>query len=152
MGKKRVTQTEADGRQRILAAAAETFARVGFDGARIDEIAERAGVNKAMLYYHVGDKEGLYTAVLTETFDRGFVSINAATAGAKTPGEKLQAIINAIARFGSENPVFIPIMLREIATGGEHLPDAMLIRMAGIFRLVGEALREGMETGVFRQK
>ena len=150
--KKKAVQTEADGRQRILVAAAETFARVGFEGARIDDIAERAGVNKAMLYYHVGDKAGLYTAVLTETFDRGFLSINTAIAGAETPGDKLQAIINAFARFGSENPVFIPIMLREIATGGEHLPDAMLIRMAGIFRLVGEALREGMETGVFRKK
>ena len=150
--RKKVKAPEPDGRQRILMAAAETFARVGFDGARIDDIAERAGVNKAMLYYHVGDKESLYTTVLTETFDRGFVTIDAATAGSLSPSEKLRSIIDAFARFGSENPVFIPIVLREIASGGEHLPDAMVIRMAGIFRLVSEALREGMDSGVFRAK
>ena len=150
--RKKTAAPEGDGRQRILAAAAETFASVGFDGARIDDIAERARVNKAMLYYHVGDKESLYTAVLTETFDRGFSTIDAATAGSMSPADKLQAIVNAFARFGSENPVFIPIVLREIASGGVHLPDAMIIRMAGIFRLVSDVLREGMESGVFRTK
>ncbi|HSN67988.1 MAG TPA: helix-turn-helix domain-containing protein, partial [Thermoanaerobaculia bacterium] len=41
-------------RDQILTAAAAVFAEVGYAGARVDEIAERAGVNKAMLYYHVG--------------------------------------------------------------------------------------------------
>ena len=58
---------ESDARERILAAAAEVFASVGFGGARIDDIAERAGINKAMLYYHVGDKERLYATVLINT-------------------------------------------------------------------------------------
>jgi TetR/AcrR family transcriptional regulator len=150
--KRKTLLAEPDPRKRILTAAAETFARVGFEGARIDDIAERAGVNKAMLYYHVGDKESLYTVVLTETFDRGFLTIDAASASAMSPGDKLQSIVNAFARFGSENPVFIPIVLREIASGGEHLPDAMVVRMAGIFRLVAETLHEGMEAGVFRKK
>ncbi|MFN2441829.1 MAG: TetR/AcrR family transcriptional regulator, partial [Thermoanaerobaculia bacterium] len=39
-------------RERILAAAGDIFARSGYDGARVDEIATRAGVNKAMVYYH----------------------------------------------------------------------------------------------------
>ena len=55
-----------DPRSRILAAAAEVFAEKGFDGAGVDEIARRAGVNKAMLYYHVGDKAALYGAVTIE--------------------------------------------------------------------------------------
>ena len=42
---------------RILAAAKEVFAEVGFAGARVDEIARRADVNKASLYYHIGDKK-----------------------------------------------------------------------------------------------
>jgi TetR/AcrR family transcriptional regulator len=37
---------------RILDAAMEVFAEVGYEGARVDEIAKRAGVNKAMIYYH----------------------------------------------------------------------------------------------------
>ena len=53
----------AGGRDRILDAATEVFAEKGFGETRVDEIAARAGVNKAMLYYHVGGEEALYAAV-----------------------------------------------------------------------------------------
>ena len=57
------------GRDAVLAAAAKVFAEKGFGGARVDEIAARAGVNKAMLYYHVGSKEELYAAVVARVLD-----------------------------------------------------------------------------------
>jgi TetR/AcrR family transcriptional regulator len=143
-------EAEADARQRILAAAAEVFATSGFAGARIDEIAERAGINKAMLYYHVGDKERLYAAVLIETIERGLSSLRAAVEQAAAPSDKLQAILETIAAFGASNPVFVPIMLREIASGGRTLPDEMLLRMAAIFRIVAEVLAQGVAQGTFR--
>ena len=49
---------------RILAAAAVEFAARGYAGARVDRIARRARVNKAMLYYHFRSKQGLYRALL----------------------------------------------------------------------------------------
>ena len=55
-------------RERILEAAAEEFGRAGFSGAKVDAIARRAGVNKAGLYYHLGNKEKLYEAVLLHLF------------------------------------------------------------------------------------
>src|SRR5215470_668004 len=53
-----------DSKERILSCAEEVFARKGFAGARTHEIAERAGVNKAMIYYYFGSKEKLLRAVL----------------------------------------------------------------------------------------
>ena len=151
MPKKKPAPIEADARERILSAAGRIFAESGFAGARIDDIAERAGINKAMLYYHVGDKERLYTAVLTGTVERGLSSLGEAAATGATPSEKLQHILDAIANFGTSNPTFIPIMLREIASGGQTLPDEMLARMGAIFRIVAEVLAEGMSKGVFRK-
>ena len=55
-------------RAAILKAALEEFAHEGVTGARTDEIARRAGVNKALLYYYFKDKEGLYTAALDQVF------------------------------------------------------------------------------------
>jgi AcrR family transcriptional regulator len=52
--------------QRILDVAIREFARKGLAGARVDEIARRAGVNKQLLYYYFKNKEGLYNAVLAE--------------------------------------------------------------------------------------
>jgi AcrR family transcriptional regulator len=52
----------------ILKAALEEFSHEGATGARTDEIARRAGVNKALLYYYFKDKEGLYAAALEQVF------------------------------------------------------------------------------------
>lgn len=145
-----VTAPDRDTRARILSAAGEVFAQIGFSGARVDDIAVRAGVNKAMLYYHVGDKEHLYEVVLTETFERGLGSLREATEKFDFPSEKLQAILDVVASFGINNPNFVPIMVREIASGGATLPDEMLLRMASVFRVVAEVLAEGVSLGVFR--
>ncbi len=51
-------------REAILAAAEASFAEHGFDGARIDSIAEASGYNKALIFRYFGDKLGLYTEVL----------------------------------------------------------------------------------------
>ena len=53
-------------RERILDAAMSAFAAEGLRGARVDEIAAAAGVNKRMLYHHFGDKSGLFRTVLQE--------------------------------------------------------------------------------------
>ena len=55
-------------RAAILDAATREFTAKGLSGARVDAIAERAGVNKRMIYHYFGDKEGLYLAVLEETY------------------------------------------------------------------------------------
>jgi AcrR family transcriptional regulator len=141
---------EADARARILTAAAEVFSEIGFGGARVDEIAQRAGINKAMLYYHVGDKEQLYATVLISTIDGAYARLLAATEKAATPSEKLQGILDTFAELGATNPHLVPMMLREVASGGATLPDEMLLRMAQVFRAVAEVLAEGQAAGEFR--
>src|SRR3989442_16027841 len=61
-------------RAAILKAALEEFAHEGVTGARTDEIARSAGVNKALLYYYFKDKEGLYGSVLEQLIS-GLVSL-----------------------------------------------------------------------------
>src|SRR5690348_12945644 len=55
-------------RAAILAAATVEFTSRGLDGARVDAIAERSGVNKRMIYHYFGGKEGLYVEVLETTY------------------------------------------------------------------------------------
>ena len=54
----------------ILVAATEEFSQYGQAGARIDRIAKRAGVNKAMIYYHFHSKEKLYQSIIEQHLDK----------------------------------------------------------------------------------
>jgi TetR/AcrR family transcriptional regulator len=147
---KRPRKLAGDPHRRIVAAAGQIFAASGFEGARIDEIAERAGVNKAMLYYHVGDKDRLYAAVLLESIGRALSLLQSAARTGELPSERLQAILDTFAAFGTSNPWFIPIILREVAAGGRNLPDEMFARMGEVLHVVAAVLAEGVERGTFR--
>src|SRR3569623_2831782 len=62
-------QRDADRAQGIiLAAARDEFAECGLGGARMDRIAERAGLNKRLIYYYFEDKEKLFQAVLEQAY------------------------------------------------------------------------------------
>src|SRR5947209_12179251 len=61
----------------ILQGALEESAHEGVTGARTDEIARSAGVNKALLYYYFKDKEGLYASVLEQVISGLFSRVNA---------------------------------------------------------------------------
>ena len=54
-------------RKKLLTAARREFARSGLAGARVDEIADRAGVNKQLVYHYFGDKDALYLEVGTRS-------------------------------------------------------------------------------------
>src|SRR5580692_3845692 len=85
------TQTErADQtRARILEAAIRAFSENGLAGARTEQIAEAAGVNKALLYYYFQGKEALYAAAL-EAVAQGVVASSIATLeAAQSAGERL---------------------------------------------------------------
>src|SRR6266567_2851285 len=82
-------------RAAILKAALEEFAHEGVTGARTDEIARRAGVNKALLYYYFKDKGALYQAVLDEVFSGVRAAIHNALSQNLPPREKLASYVCA---------------------------------------------------------
>ncbi len=136
--------------RRILDAAAEIFAREGYAGARMDEIARVAQVNKAMLYYHVGDKTALYEQVLHSALQRNRAIIQDAIDHETTGERKLQALITTITELATTTPHLPRLMLRELACGGTEIPDAVVSDMAAIFTMLRTILADGQATERFR--
>lgn len=134
---------------RILAAAGDVFAENGFDAARVDEIARRAGVNKATLYYHIGNKETLYEKVILGVMSRVTDAVARDIQDAFLPEEKLRNYIKNVALSMDRNPWMPPIMLREMASGGRNLPEAVVAGMVRIFTILGGIIEEGVRQGVF---
>ena len=137
-------------RDRILDAASAVFAERGFEGARVDDIAARAGANKAMLYYHVGDKTALYSAVLLRNFGRVRVALDAALASGGTARQRLEAVITALTRMVQHHPDHPRMMLREIASGAASLEPEVLAAMLEVVGVVRALIAEGTAAGEFR--
>ena len=136
--------------ERILDAAAEVFAEEGFGGARVEAIAARAAVNKAMLYYHVGDKAELYAAVLARNLAALRATLAAAVDGTTTAADRLRAVIAALAALADRLPEHPRIMLREIAAGGANLPAAVAGQIAELLATVRGVLDDGVQGGQLR--
>src|SRR5262245_51071944 len=127
-------------RQRLLDIAVQEFAERGFAGAKVDRIARRARVNKAMLYYHFKSKAGLYLTILREQF----AALGEAVAAARVPGmpadEQLEHFIDAIAKEADARPHFPPIWLREIAEGGRHIDETVVVALRRVLETLAAIL------------
>ncbi len=134
---------------RILSTAAEIFAESGFEGARMDEIANRAGVNKATIYYHIGDKKALYAQVLHDVFGDMAARMMARIENAPTPEEKLKTYVRSIGQAMKQHPYLPPIMMREIASGGANFPEIVAADAATIIGCVEKILMDGHLGGAF---
>jgi AcrR family transcriptional regulator len=135
---------------RILSAAALEFAERGYAGARVDRIAGRAAVNKAMLYYHFKSKQHLYRTLLRDLFTRAAARLQAIAGSRAAPAVKIDRVIAAIAALVQEHPFFPAIMLREVAERGAHLDRATLLALGAVPRVVASIVEEGVAAGAFR--
>jgi len=143
-----MTQTTVD---MILDRTAEVFAEKGFDGARVDELARAAGVNKATLYYQIGDKEALYHAVLERAFRHTADEIETALHGSQDCEEQIRRFVTIFAETTGNIRYTAPILLREVASGGNNLPDEAVKQMGRILGAMSHALERGIKQGIFRQ-
>jgi AcrR family transcriptional regulator len=136
-------------RSALVEAAAELFSARGFDGVPIEDVAARAGVNKALISYHFRGKRGLYLAVLASVFSEMAARLEAVEADALGVRESLHRVLTAFADVRRERPYFPALFLREILSRG--LDPAVLphiVKVASVIRRVAE---RGMREGVFRR-
>ncbi len=137
-------------RHRVLLAAAAEFAAAGFDAARTDAIAARAGIDPVAIERLLGGKRNLYAAVLLDVLAQALATVGPAVATAPSPEGRLRAAVAGIAAVASENPHFSPLLLREIASGGASLPSSVVAHMQLLFRILTHVLSHGAAGGVFR--
>jgi TetR/AcrR family transcriptional regulator len=138
-------------RQALLMAGTRLFAERGYEGTPLSAIADRAGVNKAMVSYHFGGKRKLYLAIVTATFGDIVARAEELPTLRRTAPELLRQLIALIAETATRrNPHFPAMMLREVLAGGRHLGDETLgypLRVADVVRRIVE---RGMREGAFR--
>jgi TetR/AcrR family transcriptional regulator len=142
-------------RSAILKAALHEFASEGVAGARTDEIARAAHVNKALLYYYFKDKEALYGAVVDSIFYGLRDQLLSVLDSDLPPREKILKYVGAHFDYVASSPDFPRVVQQEMMRAGRskspHLKRIAQEYFVPIFTRLSEVFREGMESGEFRQ-
>ncbi|MBR0859107.1 TetR/AcrR family transcriptional regulator [Bradyrhizobium liaoningense] len=137
----------------MLAAALGEFARNGLDGARVDRIAQRAGVNKQALYYHFGSKKELFRATLASAYSNTMPVERFWVAPDLPPELAMRALIASLFEFFRRLEDEMAIIAHENRHRGKHLTPKIQEQIRGsvspIIQTVREILARGQREGVF---
>ena len=128
-------------RERILEAADTIFGEVGFDAATTREIAERAGVNKALIHYHFKSKQGLLACLLDRYYQKLGHALQEALAGEETLEARLARLVDSYIDFLRENRNFGRIVQREAAGSGGKNRERVRQNMVPLFELGRRAIQ-----------
>src|SRR3990172_2072969 len=137
--------------EKIKKAALKEFALYGFEGGRIDRIARKAGVNKAMIYYHFKSKESLYEFILSTMYNMIVQRVMNKIPKDKDPHEQLETIISEFIGFIKDlDQDFVKMMLREISSGGKYFKKLMVPKVIlPMLNIVQDIFAAGIKRGMF---
>lgn len=147
--------TERDNRIRkqnmaqIRSAATRLFARKGYDGTRMTEISELAGLPKANVYYYFGSKARLYAMVLRHLLDHWTTAIENLSAE-RDPLEAIQAYVRAKLDYSRLNPEESRVFANEVLGGLQRLSPEDLAFMQEVTRRHVAVLEGWMQAGRIR--
>ncbi|MCA0212467.1 MAG: TetR family transcriptional regulator [Proteobacteria bacterium] len=136
----------------ILAAARDEFAEYGLGGARMDRIAERAGLNKRLIYYYFEDKEKLFEAVL----EQAYLHIREAERALKLldlkPADAIRRLVEFTWNYYLDHPEFLTLLNSANLHKARHLQGSERVREMNspLIAMLGEILERGRKEGSFR--
>ncbi|MCY7305761.1 MAG: TetR family transcriptional regulator [Rhodoferax sp.] len=136
----------------ILEVAMAEFAEKGLDGGRIDAIAATTRTSKRMIYYYFGSKEGLYLAVLEESYRR----MRAIEADLRledlAPEDALRRLVGFTFDHHYGNQAYIRLVMSENIQRGSYLAQSKTIQQLNVpaIEAIQKLYERGLQQGVFR--
>src|SRR3954454_12756263 len=140
-------------RKKLLTAARREFASSGLAGARVDEIAARAGVNKQLLYHYFGDKDALYLAVLEWVYEEIRAHERKLNLEGLPPEQAIKKLIESSFDHLAAHPDFIMLLNDENRGGARHVRGSQKLEAmhSPLVSMVSKILADGVREGVFRK-
>jgi AcrR family transcriptional regulator len=135
-------------RRQILAAAVRVFARSGYHGSRVGDIAEEAGVAHGLLYHYFSSKEEVLQTVFRENWGELIARFRAVEEADEPAREKLEGIAKILLRTWRNDPDLVTVMVREVARS--QLLQGQVEEVREAFAIVQRVIEEGQAAGAFR--
>ena len=136
----------------ILDSARDEFAQRGLAGARMDSIAERAGLNKRLIYYYFGSKDDLFLAVLEGTYADIREAEQRLHLDEIDPVEAIRQLVSFTWHYYLEHPEFITLLNSENLHCAAHLKRSERIQEMNspLVQLLDTVLERGRRDKLFR--
>ena len=138
-------------RDKLMKAGEDLFSAHGFAGTTLDAIAEKAGVNKAMIRYYFGDKEGLYTATLEAIIDDVLDQLGKSVPAEGEPVDAIGDFIEVFADAIIARPSFSRMILRDYLDGDIMTREEPAKKLRNFMETTRRFYEAGRETGRFRE-
>jgi AcrR family transcriptional regulator len=138
---KKTNDSRPDRAQQILDAAAELLGESGYDGVSARDIAERAGVNKALVFYYWGSKPELFEKVLERYYGAHRQALDQAFRSEGTVMERMHHVLDAYLDFIEEHRIYPRLVQQQLTGGGPHT-DMVRRHLATFFEWITESLAE----------
>lgn len=130
----------------IYQAAVEVFAEYGFDQAKMDDIAQMAGVAKGTIYYHFSSKEELFTGLMNEGIQKLIDNTQYHIDLHESPVEQLKALTEAHLQFFVYNGKLAKLLLNEVF-GAKERQRQFRLKLRAYMQLIENVLLKGIEKG-----
>jgi TetR/AcrR family fatty acid metabolism transcriptional regulator len=136
-------------RRRILDAAVRVFARRGYHGSRVGDIASEAGVAHGLLYHYFASKDEVLETVFRENFGALLERFRAVEAADEPAPEKLEGIAKILLRTWRNDPDLVTVMVRDVARSAQLQAQVDEVREA--FAILQRVIEQGQADGAFRR-
>lgn len=134
-------------REDLLSVAQTVFAESGYAGARVDEIAKRAGIRRASLFHHFSSKEALYLEALAAVLGDLAALVSGAGDADRSFLERLDDLGDRVTLYLGRHPDAARLILRELVGGGPLRAGPAGAVVHATVRAVATLLEGGMDTG-----
>jgi AcrR family transcriptional regulator len=142
--------SRADKRELILDAAIKVFARSGYHGSRISDIAREAGIAYGLVYHYFKNKEEILRSIFEQRWS-GFLDALEGIAGQQSPAEeRLLAVADLILNAYRVRPDWVKVLVIEIQRSARFAEPGQMRAFGQLFSVVGRIIRDGQQRGELR--
>lgn len=142
------TDTQREKRRQILRAAISVFARSGYHGSRVSDVAKEAGVAYGLVYHYFGSKEDLLEAVFRRTWSRMLEAVETIERTEATARGQIAGVARIVLGAWETDPDLVRVLVREVARSpqlGREVDE-----IAHAFDALERIVRNGQERGELR--
>jgi len=136
-------------REQVLRVAEALFARAGYRGVGLREIAAQVGIRAPSLFKHFESKHALYNAVLLNIFSR-LTDVATCLTAAAPFAQRLERFIGGYIDLVADDPHVVPLLFRELLERSEVMDADTRRAAAEIYRRIDAFLHAGQRAGEFR--